>query len=334
MAELVAAVPLLLRADQAEQRYNLAVQTAVEACADDTKGQTCYICTQALHWKTKEGLVRGCACRGTAGFAHVSCLAEQAKILMDEAEENNLDIKVRNARWIRWHTCSQCEQKYHGVVWCALGWACWKTYLGRPEAETTRCCAMSLLANGLDAAKHHEDALSVQEAELSMERRLGASEETLLAVQSNLANTYFALGRHEEALSMKRDVYSGRLKLHGEEHDKTLRAANNYACSLSQLKRIEEVKSLLRKMTPVARRVLGDSDDLTLKMRWNYAGALYRDPGATLDDLREAVQTLEETALTARRVMGGAHPLVKGIEKSLKGARTTLRRRRRGVPNS
>jgi len=56
---------------------------AVEACADDTKGQTCYICTQALHWKTKEGLVRGCACRGTAGFVHVSCLAEQAKILRD-----------------------------------------------------------------------------------------------------------------------------------------------------------------------------------------------------------------------------------------------------------
>ena len=54
----------------------------------DTKGQTCYICTQALHWKTKEGLVRGCACRGTAGFAHVSCLAEQATILVADAEEN------------------------------------------------------------------------------------------------------------------------------------------------------------------------------------------------------------------------------------------------------
>jgi hypothetical protein len=65
----------------ADKKYKEAVATAVEACADDTKGQTCYICTQALHWKTKEGLVRGCACRGTAGFAHVSCLAEQAKIL-------------------------------------------------------------------------------------------------------------------------------------------------------------------------------------------------------------------------------------------------------------
>ena len=32
-----------------------------------------------------------CACRGTAGFAHVSCLAEQAKILVAEVEENNLD---------------------------------------------------------------------------------------------------------------------------------------------------------------------------------------------------------------------------------------------------
>jgi hypothetical protein len=69
----------------ANKKYKEAVAEAVEACADDTKGQTCFICTQALHWKTKEGLVRGCACRGTAGFAHVSCLAEQAKLLVAEA---------------------------------------------------------------------------------------------------------------------------------------------------------------------------------------------------------------------------------------------------------
>ena len=66
----------------ANKKYAEAVAVAAEACADDTKGQTCYICTQALHWKTKEGLVRMCACRGTAGFARMSCLAEQAKILV------------------------------------------------------------------------------------------------------------------------------------------------------------------------------------------------------------------------------------------------------------
>ena len=82
---------------RANQKCTEAVAVAAEACAEDTKGQTCYICTQALHWKTKEGLVRMCACgdrdgvaSGTTGIAHVSCLAEQAKILVTEAEENNL----------------------------------------------------------------------------------------------------------------------------------------------------------------------------------------------------------------------------------------------------
>ena len=70
----------------ADKKYKEFVAVAVEKCAEDTKGQTCYICTEAVHWKTKEGLVRGCACRGTSGVAHVSCLVEQAKILCDEAD--------------------------------------------------------------------------------------------------------------------------------------------------------------------------------------------------------------------------------------------------------
>ena len=97
--------------------------------------QTCYICTQALHWKTKEGLVRGCACRGTSGFAHVSCLAEQAKILVAEAVENNLGAKAFDERWARWYECSLCEQRYHSVVSCALGWACWQ---GSKRAQRAR----------------------------------------------------------------------------------------------------------------------------------------------------------------------------------------------------
>ena len=80
-------------------------------------------------------------------------------------------------------------------------------------------------------------------------------------------------------------------------------------------------------MMPVARRVFGDGNEITLRMRWCYAGALYGDPGATLDDLREAVTTLEETSRTARRVLGGAHPTVVGIEQSLKASRAALRAR-------
>ena len=311
----------------ANKKYAEAVSVAAEACAEDTKGQTCYICTQALHWKTKEGLVRGCACRGTAGVAHVSCLAEQAKILCDEVEENNLGYDAFNARWHRWDTCSLCEQSYHGVVKCALGWACWKTYLGRPEADWTRRLAMTVLGNGLHGADHHEDALSVEEAELAMLRRLGTSEHNMLIAQSNLAVTYASLGRHERALQIKRDVYSGRLKLNGEASRETLLTANNYASSLANLGRFEETKSLLRKMIPVARRVLGESHDNVIRMKWNYALALYKDAGATLDDLREATTTLEDTERITRRVFGGAHPATTAHEASLRDARAALRAR-------
>ena len=186
---------------------------------------------------------------------------------------------------------------------------------------------MTTLGNGLFGADHFEDALSVKETELSMRRRLGSSEENMLVVQSNLANSYLSLGRLEEASSMQRDVYSGRLKVNGEQHIETFRAASNYAASLVGLERFEEAKSLLRKTIPVARRVLGEGHDLTLKMRKNYARALYLDAGATLDDLREAVTTFEETSRIARRVLGGAHPLTKRMEIDLKNSRTVLRAR-------
>ena len=178
--------------------------------------------------------MRGCACRGTAGFAHVSCLAEQAKILVAEAEENNLGDKVKNERW-RGGTCSLCEQKYHGVVACALGWACWKTYVGGGWRRTgLGRLSMTVLGNGLGAAEHHEDALSVKRGRVVY----GAApwrirrQHRLIAQRQSCDDVYKAR-TGQEALQMKRDVYSGRLKLNGEEHGKTLIAANNYAQSLS-----------------------------------------------------------------------------------------------------
>jgi hypothetical protein len=202
-----------------------------------------------------------------------------------------------------------------------------RVYVGRPEADDLRIGAMTELGNGLSDAGHHEDALSVREAELAMKRRVGAAPESILCAQSNLATTYDAIGRHEDSLRMTREVYAGTLKLEGAEHECTLLEANNYACSLAQLERYKEAKSLLRRTIPVARRVHGDGHRLTLGLRKIYAKTLINDESTTLDDFREAVTTIEDNARVTRRVFGGAHPATRSVERDLQDARAALRAR-------
>ena len=126
----------------------------------------------------------------------------------------------------------------------------------------------------------------------------------------------------------------------GEERFETLVAASNYASGLVIQERFKEAKALMRRTVPVARRNLGEEHRITLKIRWNYARSLYkpaergrRNAGATLDDLREAVETLAETEPIARRVLGSAHPDTEGIEDNLRHARAALAARETPPPS-
>ena len=149
---------------------------------------------------------------------------------------------------MRWYSCSLCEQNYHGIVFCALGWACWKTYVGWPEADEARGLAIGVLGTGLFSAGYSEAALSVTEAELSMERRIGAPEKNILAVQSNLANTYASLGR-------------------GESNELTLRMRKVDAIALykadgATLRDLREAVATLEDTARIARRVFGGNHPL------------------------------------------------------------------------
>ena len=97
--------------------------------------------------------------------------------------------------------------------------------------------------------------------------------------------------------------------------------------SLLEQNRRKEAKALLRKTLPVVRRVLGDTHEIAFRTRGIYALALYQDPAATLDDLHEAVDTLEDTERISRRVFGGSHPMTTAIEVDLQCARAMLNAR-------
>ena len=110
--------------------------------------------------------------------------------------------------------------------------------MGRLETDEATGLAMTQLGNGLSAVGNWADALSVREAELSTLRRIGAPLSAILAAQGNLANTYQYLGRLDEALPLRQDVYSGRVRLSGEEHELTLVAAVSYTHLTLPTKRI------------------------------------------------------------------------------------------------
>ena len=269
--------------------------------------------------------MRGCACRGTAGFAHVSCLAEQAKILVAEAEENNSD----DSQWHRWHRCSLCEQDYHGVVKCALGWACWKTYVGRPETDEIRKFAMYRL--GVSLYESHsgrtEEALTVFNAHLDLCRRLFPYEVTrIMCTQMCLGNCYSHLDRLEEALGLHRAYYESAVSLWGIEEENTLIGALGIGNTLEDLGRYGEMKSFLPKNISTARRSLGAENKTTLKLTTSYACALINDGDAPLRDLRKALTIFEDIDKISRRVLGPDHPVSRTIQSNLEVAREKLAR--------
>ncbi len=309
----------------ADKKFKEAVAEAVEVCKDDMKGQTCYICMEAVHPRTGEGVVRGCSCEdrdgvasGITGIAHVSCLAEQAKILVAEADENNLDDKVFAERWARWHTCSLCGQDYHGVVYCALSWAQWKTYVGRPEEDWNRRLAHAQLGSGLYAGGRFAEALVVFESYLAYQQRNIQIYDTL-GSQENIANCYWKLGRRDEALDIHRRVFNVRLArckdVQTLELD-TIEAAVNLSTTLQLLERHDEAARLLRPLVPGVDRALGRKHEQAIKLCRILGESLTN--ASDSKDCDEGLSLLKTTLRTARQVLGPTHPNTSTLEEAIK----------------
>jgi len=310
--------------------------------ADNTKGQTCYICLEAVHPRTGEGLVRGCVCRdrdgvasGTTGIAHVSCLAEQAKILMEQAEENNSDPP-----WGRWRQFGLCEHNYHGVVGCAMGWASFKTYVKRGDRDGFYYMTMEHIGTSLSELARHAEAVQVLETWLAMTRRnkreaCSNDNHMLATAMIPLSNCYARMGRLKECLALQREIYSFRLKKKGKGNHETYSSAVNLASTLVKLGHCSEAKALLRgemDQTKIARRHQGEMVHTSIQADWFLGMALVGDTDATLEEMREGVALYEGTIRTSERVLGQDHPISAGLRSSLEGARGILARREAGRP--
>ena len=184
--------------------------------------------------------------------------------------------------------------------------------------------AINQLANGLQVSGHQEHALSVREVELATEERLGASPLRTLATRSNLALSYYHLGRIEEALRLQREVYTGwqilslSSQLREAVGDCLTISVGNLTEILIAAREFEEAQSLAREKLPEIIDRHGPDDILTLEVRTWYARALFLEG----EDLSEAENVLEDVWRRSKRVLSDSHPDTERARKFLEDVRS------------
>ena len=188
----------------------------------------------------------------------------------------------------KWQKCFDCGQFFHGAVQLALGWAMWKTYLGRPEADGYRTQAMGVLGTAVFENRRPEEALPVLEAYLALLRHYcSRSEDATLIAQTSLATCLTDNGRHEEALVLCREVYARRVAALGLSHEDTIMCGANLAGALVDLHIWDDAIPLMSdQLLPAARRSLGSDHHVTLAICQNLAAALDNNPERTRDNPR------------------------------------------------
>ena len=120
---------------------------------------------------------------------------------------------------------------------------------------------------------------------------------------------------------MIRDAYESYVEKFGETHTETLGLALDLAITFRQTDKNADAKSFLRGRVLIADRFLGREKMLSLRLRWVYANSLTDSADATIDDLVEAVETLESVAKSWKRVMGERHPETVKVLNASKSAR-------------
>ncbi|CAH0373089.1 unnamed protein product [Pelagomonas calceolata] len=311
----------------ADEKYIEAAEEAIKKCADDTKGQTCYICMDGA--ETGEGLVRGCACRGAAGFVHLSCLVEDAQVQVEQGLEDEMEHQrpMLVPRLMRYLQCRLCHTDFYGAVAAALGWACWASYVGRLEGDNLRNIALQILGDALKHGKRHAESLDALEANLVRVREgedYEGREGTIFYVRSQMGDCLRELGRRDECLALRRENYEAGAEAvadgvvsikahltHAIEYCESLNRVDNAAA-----------KAFMRDQDLIARVTseFGEDHPTTHGCLHTYAFTLIGDPRRRCpdDDLAEATAIFVDIARKWRRRLGAAHPQAEMMQEGAK----------------
>ena len=272
--------------------------------------QTCWVCCEA---GDAEPLIpMGCACRGSAGFAHLRCLVEAA--------EHNVDS---------WTTCPVCRQEYTGEADVGLARTRWERVRERPAEDEERLFVANNLAVTLkESAGDNAGALALMREVLEVRRRtLGEEHQCTIDSKINLALQHHEMGDLAAALPLAEEAAAAARLTYGAEHEEALVAVASLGAVHNSIGNHTRARPYLEEALEARRRTLGEGHLETMNST-HLLGQVQRrhatppppplqrrspppPPRQCLVGLgeREAgLALLEDAAATARRVLGEAHP--------------------------
>ena len=263
---------------------------------------SCWICLESEGELTRGG----CACRGSAGTAHLSCLVQMA--------ETNPDC------WLR---CPTCKIEWDGQRSVGMArarvernsrepWpqAFLDVFQGlSPQAfqhakERERLLALgnygcALLANttDLDGAR-----VALEECLAGRRQLLGPDDPDTLFTMGRLGSLARREGDNAKALPLLKGALEGTQRALGVEHPETLRLNQNTANLYCVMGNHKAARDLMEPCVAAQRRILGNTHPETLGAT-RALGTIY----SSLGDLPKADALLEEVVAASQQTLGREH---------------------------
>jgi hypothetical protein len=231
-----------------------AAQAEPQPAEQAEPGRECWICF--TEGDESAPLVRGCACRGSAGWVHVKCVVTAAKHTP-----------------AMWSVCPSCKQRYTGKLLLELAQLRWAEVRdmhpvapARLEAANTLCIALHGCGEPGQAAAVVESTLTACEAELGQDHP-----QTLTAL-NNVAQACQASGDLVKATGLAERAVAGYRRTLGSDNQNTLQAINNLGGLHVVKGSLDEAAPLLEEALVGFRKVLGEGHKCTINAVHNLAG--------------------------------------------------------------
>ena len=250
----------------------------------------CWVCCEGSS-AARPLLTTGCACRGSAGLAHLECLVAAA----------THDVEC-------WTTCPTCRQEYTGAADVGLARARWALVRGRPAEDEERLFVANNLAVTLkESAGDNEGALALLLEVLAVRRRAlppGAPPDAgTIDSMINAALQHLEMGHLADALPLGEAAVAAARLTWGDAHEDTLVALASLGAVHNGLRDWGAARPLLEEALAARRRTLG-AGHLETMNSMHLLGRCLVGQG----ERRAGLALLTEAATTSRRVLGAAHP--------------------------